>query len=153
CLRLAGARISGRLDLAGAQIAHALWLDGCWFEESADFLGASTRTVVITGSRVPGIEADAARIEGVLDLRRSVVEALDSSPFNHVSTALSLTDARVSGGVLLSGAEISAPGGWAVAAGGLVMDGGVFCNRGFVARGEVRMLGARLPGGLFMRGA
>ncbi|MGW2446510.1 oxidoreductase [Streptomyces sp. NPDC001675] len=153
CLRLAGARITGRLNLAGAQIAHALWLDGCWFEESVDLLGASARTVVISDSRVPGIEADAANIEGVLDLRRSVVESLDSSPFNHVGTALSLTDARVSGGILLSGAEISAPRGWAVAAGGLVMEGGVFCNRGFVARGEVRLLGAQLPGGLFMKGA
>ncbi|MFB6783043.1 MULTISPECIES: oxidoreductase [unclassified Streptomyces] len=153
CLRLAGARISGRLNLAGAQIAHALWLEGCWFEESVDLLGASTQTLVISGSQVPGIEAASARIEGILDLRRSVVESLDSSPFNHVSTALSLSDARVSGGVLLNGAEISAPGGWAVAAGGLVMDGGVFCNGGFVARGEVRLLGAQLPGGLFMGGA
>ncbi|MER5185157.1 oxidoreductase [Streptomyces sp. NPDC002896] len=153
CLRLAGARISGRLNLAGAQVAHGLWLEDCWFEESVDLLGASTQTLVITGSRVPGIEADSARIEGVLDLRRSVVESLASSPFNHVCTALSLSDAQVTGGMLLNGAEFSASGGWAVAAGGLVMEGGVFCNDGFVARGEVRLLGAQLPGGLFMQGA
>ncbi|MFG2373220.1 oxidoreductase [Streptomyces sp. NPDC048504] len=152
-LRLAGARISGHLNLAGAQIAHALWLDDCWFEESMNLLGASLRTLVITGSRVPGIEADSARIEGNLDLRGSVVESLASSPFNHVSTALSLSDARVTGGMLLNGAHISAPGGWAVAAGGLVMEGGVFFRRGFVARGQVRLMGAQLPGGLFMRGA
>ncbi|MGW2939190.1 oxidoreductase [Streptomyces sp. NPDC001156] len=153
CLRLAGARISGHLVLAGAQITHALWLEDCWFEESVDILGASTQTLVITGSQVPGIEADSARIEGNLDLRRSVVESLASSPFNHVSTALSLSDARVTGGLLLNGAEISAPGGWAVAAGGLVMEGGMFCRQGFLARGEVRLLGAQLPGGLFMQGA
>ncbi|MFE6759986.1 oxidoreductase [Streptomyces sp. NPDC057684] len=153
CLRLAGARISGPLHLAGAQIAHALWLEECWFEESVDLLGALTQTLVITGCQVPGIEADSARIEGNLDLRRSVVESLASSPFNHVSTALSLSDARVTGGVLLNGAEVSAPGGWAVAAGGLIMEGGMFCKGGFVARGEVRLLGAQLPGGLFMQGA
>ncbi|WP_416959863.1 oxidoreductase [Streptomyces sp. Agncl-13] len=153
CLRLAGARISGHLDLAGAQIAHALWLEGCWFEESVNLLGASLRTLVITRGRVPGIEADSARVEGNLDLRGSVVESLASSPFNHVSTALSLSDARVTGGMLLNGAHISAPGGWAVAAGGLVMEGGVFCRGGFVARGQVRLMGAQLPGGLFMRGA
>ncbi|MFD3842620.1 hypothetical protein ACFWWC_41225 [Streptomyces sp. NPDC058642] len=117
-----------------------------------DLLGASLQTLVITGSRVPGIEADSARVEGNLDLRRSVVESLASSPFNHVSTALSLSDARVTGGLLLNGAEMRASQGWAVAAGGLVMEGGVFC-RGFVARGEVRLLGAQLPGGLFMQGA
>ncbi|MEU6674187.1 oxidoreductase [Streptomyces sp. NPDC046925] len=153
CLRLAGARISGHLNLAGAQITYALWLEDCWFEESVNLLGASTQTLVITGSHVPGIEAYAARIEGTLDLRRSVVQSLASSPFNHVSTALSLSDARVAGGMLLNGAEISAPGGWAVAAGGLVMEGGVTCNGGFVARGEVRLPGAQLPGGLFMQGA
>ncbi|GAB2817325.1 oxidoreductase [Streptomyces daliensis] len=153
CLRLAGARITGRLDLAGAQIAYALWLKGCWLEESVDLLGASTQTLVITGSRVPGIEAYSARLEGTLDLRHSVVESLASSPFNHVSTALSLSDALVTGGMLLNGTEVSAPGGWAVAAGGLVMEGGVTCRGGFVARGEVRLLGAQLPGGLFMQGA
>ncbi|MFE4610547.1 hypothetical protein ACFRK5_19695 [Streptomyces niveus] len=62
CLRLAGARVSGRLNLAGAQIAHALWLEDCWFEELVDLLGASTQTLVITGSQVPGIEAASARI-------------------------------------------------------------------------------------------
>ncbi len=145
-LRLAGARISGRLNLAGARIAYALWLEDCWFEESVDLLGASTQTLVITGSHVPGIEAYSACVEGTLDLRRSVVQSLASSPFNHVRTALSLSDARVTGGMLLNGTEISAPGGWAVAAGGLVMEGGVTCRGGFVARGEVRLLGAQLPG-------
>jgi hypothetical protein len=152
CLRLAGARISGHLNLAGAQIAHALWLEDCWFEELVDLLGASAQTLVITGSRVPGIEADSARIAANLDLRHCVVEGFGPSHFSHLSTALSLSDARVTGGVLLSGAEISAPGGRAVAAGGLVMEGGMFC-RGLVARGEVRLLGAQLPGGLFMQGA
>lgn len=38
CLRLGGARISGSLNLAGAQIAHDLWLEDCWFEESVDLL-------------------------------------------------------------------------------------------------------------------
>ncbi|MGQ4437816.1 oxidoreductase [Streptomyces sp. SAS_260] len=152
-LRLAGARISGRLNLAGAQITYVLWLEDCWFEESVDLLGASTQTLVITGSWVPGIEADSACVEGNLDLRRSVVESLTSSPFNHVSTALSLSDARVTGGMFLNGARINAPGGWAIAAGGLVMEGGVFCQGGFVARGQIRLMEAQLPRGLHMRGA
>ncbi|MEV7395266.1 oxidoreductase [Streptomyces sp. NPDC091215] len=152
CVRLAGARISGRLSMAGAQVAHALWLEGCWLEEPVDFLGASLQTVVITGSRVPGFEADSSRISANLDLRRSVVESFGSSHFSHLSTALSLSDARVTGGVLLNGAEIRASGGRAVAAGGLIMEGGMFC-KGLVARGEVRLLGAQLPGGLFMQGA
>ncbi|MFE6664965.1 hypothetical protein ACFVFH_15580 [Streptomyces sp. NPDC057697] len=74
-----------------------------------DLLGASTQTLVMTGRRVPGIEADSAHIEGNLDLRRSIVESLVSSPFNNISTALSLSDAKVAGGMLLNGAHPARP--------------------------------------------
>ncbi|MFF3460166.1 oxidoreductase [Streptomyces sp. NPDC002730] len=153
CLRLAGARISGHLNLAGAQVAHALWLEDCWFEEGVDLSGASTQSIAIVGSRVPGVEAGLIRIEGRLDLRRSRLESGSASPFHRRVTALSLINAHVSGAVNLSGAEITAPEEWAVSAGGLVAEGGVYCVDGFVAHGEVRLMGAQLPGGLHMRGA
>ncbi|MGW3445475.1 oxidoreductase [Streptomyces sp. NPDC001076] len=152
-LRLVGARIVGPLDLAGAQLAHTLWLEECWFDEAVNLLGATTRTLVFKGCRVPGIEAGATRIEGNLDLGRSIVESGAPSHFHHRITALSLTNARVAGGVILNKAELNAPGGWALAGGGLVMEGGLFCRPGFVARGEVRLPGAQLPGGLYMNGA
>ncbi|MGW3569152.1 oxidoreductase [Streptomyces sp. NPDC000941] len=153
CLRLAGGRISGHLNLAGAQIAHALWLEDCWFEEGVDLSGASTQSIAIVGSRVPGVEVGMIRIEGRLDLRRSHLESGSASPFHRRVTALSLINAHVSGAVNLNGAEIIAPGEWAVSAGGLVAEGGVYCGDGFVAHGEVRLMGAQLPGGLHMRGA
>ncbi|MFF4249836.1 oxidoreductase [Streptomyces sp. NPDC001663] len=152
-LTLAGARISGPLNLAGAQISHPLWLEDCWFEEGVNLFGAETRTVAITGSHVPGLEAGSTRIEGRLDLLRSTVETGTVSAFHREISALSLTHAHVTGGVILNGATLSAPEGWALSAGGLVTDGGVFCGGGFVAHGEVRLLGAQLLGGLFMRGA
>lgn len=152
-LRLTGARISGRLDLVSAQIDHALWLEECWFEEAVNLLGASTQALVFTDSRIPGIEADSARIEGNFSLRRAVVEGGAPTPFNRVNTALSLTDARVNGGLLLNGAKLIAPDGWALSAGGLAVEGGVFCRNGFVAHGEVRLMGAQLPGTLAMQGA
>ncbi|MGW7048245.1 hypothetical protein ACWGDT_37335 [Streptomyces avermitilis] len=34
-----GARISGRLDLAGVPIGHPLWFEDCWFEEGVDLFG------------------------------------------------------------------------------------------------------------------
>lgn len=152
-LRLTGARISGRLDLAGAELTHALWLETCWFDEPVNLLGASTRTLVFTGSRIPGVEADSARVEGNFSLRRAVVEGGAPTPFNRAPTALALTDARVSGALVLNGARLLAPGGWALSGGGLAMEGGVFCRKGFVAQGEVRLLGAQLPGTLAMQGA
>lgn len=152
-LTLVGARISGCLDLAGAHISHPFWLEGCWFEERVNLFGAATRTIEIRGSHVPGLEAGSTRIEGRLALFRSVIESGPVSPFHRDITALSLTNAHVTGGVILNGAELTAPGGCAVAAGGLVAEGGVFCRDGFVAHGEVRLLGAQLSGGLFMQGA
>ncbi|NUP35817.1 MAG: oxidoreductase [Streptomyces sp.] len=153
CLRLAGGRISGHLNLAGAQIAHALSLEDCWFEEGVDLSGASTQSIAIVGSRVQGVEAGMIRIEGRLDLRRSRLESGSASPLHRRVTALSLINAQVSGAVNLNGAEITAPGEWAVSAGGLVAEGGVYCGDGFVAHGEVRLMGAQLPGGLHMRRA
>ena len=149
-LALAGARISGRINLAGARIDHPLWFEDCWFEQDVSLFGAETRTVAITGSRVPGLEAGSARIEGRLDLLRSTVETAPVSAFHREISALSLTHAHVTGGVILNGAELSAPEGWALAAGGLVCEGGFFCGGGFVAHGEVRLPGAQL-GALFMR--
>ncbi|MFI5684039.1 oxidoreductase [Streptomyces sp. NPDC051636] len=142
-LHLAGARITGCLDLAGAEISHAFWLKECWFEHAVSFYGASSRTIRITDSYVPGVDAGLARIEGHLDLNGSVME----------SGRLSLINAHVAGELDLNGAQISASGDWAVFAGGLVMGGGVFCQKGFIARGGIRLLGAELPGGLFMQGA
>lgn len=152
-LRLAGARISGRFNLAGAQIPHALWLEDRWFEEGMDLSGASAQSIAIVGSRVPGVEAGLIRIEGRLDLRRSRLESGSASPFHRRVTALSLINAHVSGVVNLNGAEITASEEWSVSAGGLVAEGGLYCQDGFVAHGEVRLMGAQLPGGLHMRGA
>ncbi|MFF2515932.1 hypothetical protein [Streptomyces sp. NPDC058086] len=53
----------------------------------------------------------------------------------------------------LSEAMLSTSDRWALFAGGLVMEGGVFCRRGFTAHGGIRLLGAQLSGGLFMEGA
>lgn len=141
-LRLAGARITGRLDLDGAEIGHVLWLEHCRLEEAVSLYGASTRTIRIKDCWVPGVEAGLARIQGQLDLKRSVMEG----------ERLSLVNAHLAGELNLNGARISASGEWAVFAGGLVMEGSVFCKN-LTTRGGVRLLGAQLPGGLFMQGA
>lgn len=141
-LRLAGARITGQLDLAGAEIGHLLWFEGCLFEEEPSLYGAATRTVGIVGCQLPGMEARLASIEGTLDLRRSVLHG-----------RLSLMRARIAGELQLGGATLSAPDNWALFAGGLVMEGAIFCRWGFTTHGGIRLVGAQLPGGLFMEGA
>ncbi|CAL9352642.1 hypothetical protein SUDANB70_00505 [Streptomyces sp. enrichment culture] len=141
-LRLAGTRITGRLDLSGAEIPHRLSLEGCRLDEAVRLRGATTRTIEVADSWVPGIDAELARIEGDLDLRRSTVEG----------GSLILVNARMAGNLLLADAEISSPEEWAVLAGGLVLDGGVFARR-LTTRGGFRLPGARLLSGLFLQGA
>jgi hypothetical protein len=44
-VRLRGARITGRIDLMGAVITHALVLEHCWFEQPPRFVEATTKTI------------------------------------------------------------------------------------------------------------
>jgi hypothetical protein len=142
-LRLAGARITGRLDLDEAEVRNPLRLEGCWFEEAVNLDGASTRTVRLTGSWLPGLDARAARIDGHLDLRQAV---LTGDP-------LRLVNAHITGEVDLSGAVLSPSGDTALWAADVVVDGAVLCQDGFTARGAIRMVGAQLGVGLFLHGA
>ncbi|MEU0162222.1 oxidoreductase [Streptomyces sp. NPDC006261] len=141
-LRLVGARISGRLDLSGAEISYTFSLEGCRLDEPLRLYGATTRTIVITDSWVPGVDAELARIGGDLDLRRSTV----------AGGALTLINARMAGNLVVSDAEVSGPDEWAVLAGGLVLEGSVFGER-LVTRGGLRVPGAQLLNGLFLQGA
>ncbi|MER7258814.1 oxidoreductase [Streptomyces parvus] len=141
-LRLAGARISGCLDLSDAQLGQALRIEECWFEDPPNLHGASTRTIRITDSRLPGLDAGLVRVEGHLDLSRSLVAG-----------CLNLLNASVTGELLLNGTRVCVSEGWAVIADGLGMGGGIFCMHGFTARGGIRLRGANLPGGLFLQGA
>ena len=140
-LRLAGARITGRLDLSGSEIDHMLWLEGCWFDEIPSFCGATTRTIVIHRCELPGIDATMAQINGRLDLRHSVLHG-----------RLALLNSRIAGELVLTDSTVLEPSGWALWAGGLMMESGVFCHR-LIAHGGIRLPGAHLPGGLFMQGA
>lgn len=140
-LRLRGARVSGTVDLGGAEIGHGLWFERCWFERSLNLGGAATRTVEIEDSRIPGADLRMARVEGRVLLRGTVVDG-----------RLALSNARIAGELILTGAVLSHPGDWALFAGGLVAEGGVFC-RGTVVRGGIRLPGAQLAGGLHLEGA
>ena len=64
CLRLAGARISGRLYLAGAQIAHAFWLEDCWLEEGVNLSAASSQSIAMLRADRLRLGADDRRHRG-----------------------------------------------------------------------------------------
>ncbi|MFJ2238219.1 oxidoreductase [Streptomyces sp. NPDC087859] len=145
---LRDARVRGMLRLDGAEIRRAVRFEACLFDEAVSLEGAMTLAVTLVGCTLPGLRASTAHLGGRLDLRRSVIGERDGT-----ESAVDLVHADIAGGVRLDGAHLVAPGRAALEGGGLVARGGVFCEDGFHAEGEVGFPGAELPGGLWMRGA
>ncbi|MGW4746622.1 oxidoreductase [Streptomyces sp. NPDC004290] len=142
-LRVAGARVTGVLDLDGADVRHGISFEGCWFEQPVRISGSAIRTLDFTASRVPGLDLAMTRADGKVLLRQAVVDG-----------TLNVQRAHIVGELILNGAAVSTSDeeSWAVLAGGLVMEGGLFCT-GAVIDGGLRMPGAQLAGGLHMRRA
>ncbi|MER5947923.1 oxidoreductase [Streptomyces sp. NPDC001904] len=141
-VRIRRARITGPLNLDGTEIKALVRFEECEFDGPVSLEAASTLALSLTHSRVPGLRAPTAHFGGRVDLRGTTVDG-----------ALNLVHAHIGGGLRLDGARLIHPDGVALEAGGLVMEGGVFCDGGFEAEGLVGFPGAQLPGGLWMRGA
>jgi hypothetical protein len=238
-IRLRGATITGKLDLMGATITCALVCEYCSFDEPVRFVEATTKTVRIVNSELPGFNGARMRTDGIVNLHHSVVATvlrldgarisgelcvdhatLGSStdqivlaaenlvvdgPVNcrgtvsygtvslrsaHVSGTVDTTGAkitssrpvaldanyssiggrfrgnymevngetrlrhaRIGGSLDLVGAQLRNPSGAALGCGGLAVEGGVWCFKGFQADGEMRFIGARLGGNLTLANA
>ncbi|MDQ1049937.1 membrane-associated oxidoreductase [Streptomyces sp. V4I2] len=84
-LKLAGARITGLLNLQYGTIDQAVRLSHCSFQDAPVLYGARLRQLNLSGSVLPGLTAATLHVEGVLRL----------------------TDCRLRGPVRLGGAQIS----------------------------------------------
>jgi hypothetical protein len=142
-VRLRGARISGRLDLMGATVAWPLVCEFCSFDDELRFVESSVKTVRIVSSRLPGFNGTRMHLAGILNFASSVITGI-----------VRLDQARVTGQVCLRDANVTgpAPGGAAVAAYGLVVDGDVECV-GLIASGSVSLEVAAISGSLDLTGA
>jgi hypothetical protein len=141
-LRLAGARVTGPLDLAHGRLDLPFAFLECWFDEPIDLSAARTRAVVIRDCRMPGLRADGLHTDGDLDLRGALCTA-----------ELDLTDARIGGSLTLSRAQLANPGDVALRIDGAHVANDVFCRDGFRATGEVRLLLSRIDGDLDLSAA
>ncbi|MFF0519291.1 hypothetical protein ACFYTC_11355 [Actinomadura nitritigenes] len=142
-LRLSGARISGRLDLRYASVAHPVRMAGCRFDEAPELYGAHLRQLNLSGCFLPGLVAQTLKVDGVLRM----------------------TDCRVPGQVRLGGARLA--GAFFLERARLGEDGARkevlhlnhsvieddFWAPGLEARGEIRLNGASVAGTLNLRGA
>ncbi|MFJ9178544.1 oxidoreductase [Streptomyces sp. NPDC102360] len=143
---LRDARVRGALTLDGAEIRRLVRFERCRFDEPMTLEGANTLAFSVTDCELPGFLAPTAQIGGRLDLRGSTFTGGRRGAVNLVHT-------HVAGGLRLDRAHLVAREEIALNAGGLVIQGAVFCEDGFVAHGQVLFPGAELTGGLWMGGA
>ena len=138
------------LDLTYATVTAPVLFQECQFDEVPDLTCATTRGIQILSCELPGFTARLLRAEGNLDFHDSVVRG-----------QLGLVRATITGELRLNGARLLNPDGWALFAGGLVVESAVFGSfprerkpgePSMICEGGLRLTGARLLGGLFLGG-
>ena len=140
-LRLAGALVEGSVDVRGGIINCLVEMTGCCFTGAVVPAEATTRTVDLSGSVLGTLDAAAAEFGGHLILQQCQ------------AAEVGLDGAHISGALDLTGAKLANPGGDALLADGVTLDGGMVCREGFQADGEIRLLGAHISGQLSLNGA
>lgn len=141
-VQLCGARITGKLDLEGTAVVP-LKCTGCWFDETPNLSRTKLTGLSLTGSRIPGLNANAARVDAGLDFDlgfRSDGQVL--LPAVEIGG-----DLNCHAGKLRNRTEDGK--GQALNAMGARIAGKVAFCHGFSAEGEVKLLGAQIGGALY----
>ncbi|HEY4854427.1 MAG TPA: hypothetical protein VII22_26880 [Streptosporangiaceae bacterium] len=163
-IRLDQAKVTGQVCLrevtAGAGTGEiAVAADGLAVDGNADCAGLIARgTIRLQGAQVSGtIDLTGAQITGPQE--RAITLSNASIGGRLIAEGMSaegefwMHNTSVGASIGLSGARLSAPSGVALSAGGLTVEGGVFCLDGFTTNGEIRLIGARLGANLALAGA
>ncbi|MEU6914117.1 membrane-associated oxidoreductase [Streptomyces olindensis] len=143
-LRLAGARITGVLDLKYAEVDHAVRLSDCSFEKVPVLYGARLRQLNLRDSVLPGLDAATLRVDGVLRMSDCVFEG-----------PVRLGGAQISGALFMDRARIDEPPAAGTPALQLnhVAVGDGLSAPGLRTRGQVRLTGASVAGTVDLNGA
>ena len=140
-VRLAGARISGPLELGHGVVTVPLRLRDCELTDVIDLSGAKTRDVDLAGSTLAGLTGPLAEVDGNLDLSRCECRG-----------PVSVSGAHVTGTLDLTGARLLSPGTMALLGNRLTVGNDLVALRATV-HGEFRLAGARIGGSVLLSGA
>jgi len=155
-LRLRGARISGRLDLANLTTDVSLQLRECLLEEGILARDARLASVSLAGCQLEHPAEPPLYAEG---LTCRVLDLSGARIIGHVSAgAVRLLGAHIGGSLYCTGAALHNDSGAALAADGLKVGLNMFLRDGFTATGAgeasaVRLVGANIGGQLSCIGA
>jgi hypothetical protein len=137
-LELAGARISGTLNLSNGEIPYALVLRRCWLDSAPDFGYSHTKSMIITDSRLPGIRGHGWIADGSIDLSN-----------NRFTQRVDLSGARISGTMAVGG-FLSGLNGEAFSAGNLSVDENLYYSADTI--GAIILYGAKIGGTFLLSG-
>ncbi|WP_127105493.1 hypothetical protein [Pararhodobacter zhoushanensis] len=140
---LAGAWISGELDLSFATAKGQTLLIRCGFEKPVLALQTAFEVLNLTGSALKGLNAQGARVTGDVFLRDGF----------EAEGTVSFSGAVIGGQLDCSGSKFCNPEGDAFSAQGAQVTGDVFLRDGFEAEGAVSLLGAVIGGQLECSGS
>src|SRR5262249_19453733 len=155
-LRLRGARITGRLDLANLTTDVSLQLRDCLLEEGVLAEGARLAFVGLTGCQLKHPTERPLAADG---LSCSVLALSEARITGHTSVgAVNLTGAQIGGGLDCDGAALCNDSGPALGADGLQVGRRVLLRDRFTATGAgqygtVRLTSAHIGGSLLCDGA
>jgi hypothetical protein len=154
-LRLANAVVAGCLDLAGLMVPFPLRFDQCEFDCAPVVEGAELFELSLTSCpRLPGLLANGLRLRRDLDLSGSRVEGSHrTSASTSRRSAIWLCESQIGGRLLAVGTTIDGQGDRAIQADLIHTGGAVRLIHQFAARGEVRLIGARIDGSIDLAGA
>jgi hypothetical protein len=149
-LMIRKARITGRFDLSGFDIPFPLRFEDCEFVDAPLFDGARLHELIILRCHVAsGLQANGLRVARDVDFSGSQFSgALTTTASTSKQSAIWLCEAEIDGRLLCVGTLIRPSGVRAIQADLLHVRGAVRLIDGFVARGEVRLLGATIDGSL-----
>lgn len=140
-LRLAGAWVTGVLDLEGCRIPRDIGLQDCRFDAVPVLRSAVIDTLSLDGSHLPGFVADRLEARGDLLFRATTVTG-----------EIILRGARIEGDLILDGARLDHPDQSCLVAERIFVRGGALI-RGAEVTGTLLMPGAQIGGHLDLVGS
>ncbi|TCC21661.1 hypothetical protein [Kribbella sindirgiensis] len=141
-LWLAGARITGSLDLAAARLIRPLQLEDCSIEQLVNLTDVEAMTIGLTGCHVPRIEASGLTVRGDLVL---------SAGFT-ATDGVDLHGGTVGGKLNCDGGNFSKPQGISLNCGSVVVKESMWTEKATFV-GEMYLLDAHINGQLVCNGA
>ena len=154
-LRLTNVIVAGALDLTGLVVPFSLRFEGCEFDTAPVVEGAQLFELSLTGSpRLPGLLGNGLRLRRDLDLSRSHISGAHwTNGSTSKRSAVWLCESEIGGRLLCLDTVIDGQGDRAIQADRIRVGGAVRLLHGFQARGEIRLLGARVSGSVDITGA